>query len=70
MGIPKIILLAINILGGAAVIGSYVLGFVTHPGSGNALRGGISVSLRSVYGLSMILSALGYFAFDVSLNFF
>jgi hypothetical protein len=63
MGIPKIILLAINVLGGVAVIWSYIHGFATHPGSGNALWGGVPLSLRSVYGVSMILSALGYFAF-------
>jgi len=59
----QIILVIINVLGGAAVIGSYIHGFVTHPGSGNALWGGITGWLRSVYGISMILAALGYFAF-------
>lgn len=57
------VLLVINILGGAAVIGSYIYGVASHPGSGNALWGGVPASTRPVYTVSMILSALGYFAF-------
>jgi len=63
MATQQIILLVINIAGGAAVIGSYIHGFSTHPGSGNALWGGVTGWLRSAYGISMILAALGYFAF-------
>jgi hypothetical protein len=59
----QIILVIINVLGGAVVIGSYIHGFVTHPGSGNALWGGVTGWLRSAYGISMILAALGYFVF-------
>ncbi|MFC1846200.1 hypothetical protein ACFLYM_02150, partial [Chloroflexota bacterium] len=35
----------------------------TQPSGANALWGGISPGIRPVYGISMILSALGYFAF-------
>lgn len=59
----QIILLLINILGGAAVIGSYILGIASHQNGANALWGGIPVSARNVYTISMLLSALGYFAF-------
>lgn len=63
MATQQIIFLIINIIGGAAVIGSYLYGFMTHPGSGTALWGGVTGWLRSAYGVSMILAALGYFAF-------
>lgn len=63
MATQQVILLVINVLGGVAVIASYILGFLTHPESGNALWGGVPGWLRPVYGISMILSALGYFAF-------
>lgn len=63
MGTQQIILLAINIIGGAAVIGSYVYGLRTYPEGAGALWGGVPASIRPVYGISMILAALGYFAF-------
>ena len=63
MVIQQIILLVINVVGGAAVIGSYALGLVANPGSGGALWGETSESIRLVYSISMIPAALGYFAF-------
>ena len=63
MNIQQVILLIINIIGGAAVIGSYVLGLKGQTGGTNTLWGGVSANLRPIYGVSMILSALGYFAF-------
>jgi len=59
----QIILLLINVIGGVAVIGSYVLGFSTHQQGANALWGGVPLSTRTIYTASMLLSALGYFAF-------
>jgi hypothetical protein len=59
----QIILLVINIVGGIAVIGSYILGLNAQAGGANILWGGVPESIRPVYGISMILSALGYFAF-------
>jgi hypothetical protein len=59
----QVILLIINVVGGIAVIGSYVQGLLTHPEGANALWGGIVESVRPVYGISMILATLGYFAF-------
>ena len=56
-------LLIINVIGGAAVLGSYVLGFKNTPNAGDALWGGVPIWLRPVYTVSMVLSALGYFAF-------
>ena len=63
MGTQHIILLAINIVGGAAVIGSYIFGINAQAGGANALWGGVPGNIRPVYGVSMILAALGYFAF-------
>jgi len=63
MGIQQIILLIINFIGGAAVIGSYIFGLSSQQGGANALWGGISSGVRPVYGISMIIAALGYFAF-------
>lgn len=59
----QIILLVINILGGLAVIGSYVFGLKRQSGGANVLWGGVPANIRPLYGVSMILSALGYFAF-------
>jgi hypothetical protein len=59
----QIIFLVINIIGGIGVIGSYIFGLSGQTTGANALWGGISSSIRPVYGISMILSALGYFAF-------
>lgn len=59
----QIILLVINILGGIAVIGSYILGLSGQSGGANALWGGVPNNIRPVYTVSMIISALGYFAF-------
>ena len=63
MGAQQIILLIINIIGGVAVIGSYVIGLRGQSGGADVLWGGVPTSIRPVYGVSMILSALGYFAF-------
>jgi hypothetical protein len=59
----KWILLAINLVGGTAVLGSYVLGFRAHPDAGQVLWGGVPESLRSLYTINMFLAAAGYFCF-------
>jgi hypothetical protein len=58
----SIALLLINLFGGAAVIGSYVLGLRGASGGSSALWGGVSERLRPVYTVSMLLSAAGYLA--------
>ena len=63
MAIQQVILLIINIIGGAAVIGSYILGLNAQAGGTNVLWGGVPDNVRSIYFVSMILAALGYFAF-------
>ena len=63
MRTEQIILLIINILGGAVVIGSYILGLKGQTGGANVLWGNVPTNIRPIYTVSMILSALGYFAF-------
>ena len=63
MGTQQIILLIINIIGGVAIIGSYIFGLNAPTGGANVLWGGVPVNIRPIYGVSMILSALGFFAF-------
>jgi hypothetical protein len=58
----SIALLLINLFGGAAVIGSYVLGLRGRPGGSSALWGGVSERLQPVYTASMVLSGIGYLA--------
>ena len=69
MASPQVMLLVVMLMGGVGVIGSYVQGFIAHPGSVNVLWGKISGPFRSVYTVSMLLSALGYFAFAYFLLF-
>lgn len=59
----RAIFLFINVIGGVAVIGSYLLGLDAQSGGANVLWGGVPESIRPVYTVSMILSAIGYFAF-------
>ena len=63
MAIQQIVLLIINFIGGIAVIGSYIYGLNAQPGGANILWGGVQSNIRPVYTVSMVLSALGYFAF-------
>jgi hypothetical protein len=63
MAMQKIIILVINLIGGAAVIGSYIVGLANKTNGANALWGGTPASVRPVYTVSMLLAALGYFFF-------
>ena len=69
MSAQQIILLVIIIVGGLAVIGSYVFGLRAQPGSGNALWGGVPEWLRPFYAISMVISAIGWFAFATFILF-
>jgi hypothetical protein len=63
MATQHIILLVINVIGGAAVIGSYIYGINAQSGGASVLWGGVPEHIRPVYLVSMVLSALGFFAF-------
>jgi hypothetical protein len=56
--------LAINVVGGVAVLGSYVHGLATHPETRNALWGSMPDELKAVYNVTMWLAAAGYFLFS------
>ncbi len=62
------LLLAINLLCGSAVIGSYIWG-LGRPGAVEALWGGVPVSIRPYYTAGMLLAAAGYFAFTYFILF-
>ena len=66
MNRKKLILMLINIIGGSAVIGSYIWGFRTTPDASLILWGSVPVRIRLLYTVGMFLAAGGYFAF---LNF-
>jgi hypothetical protein len=59
----KLALTAIVVLGGIAVLASYVYGLVTHPHIGWSIWGGVPMSLRPLYTVSMIAAASGFFFF-------
>jgi hypothetical protein len=63
------ILLAVMVVGGAAVVGSYIQGFATHPGGAETLWGGVTGGLRILNYATMLLAALGFFAFSYWLFF-
>ena len=63
MAIQQIILLFMVIIGGFAVLGSYVLGVKNYKGRTSLLWGGIPHSIRPAYTVSMLLAASGYFFF-------
>jgi len=58
----KIIIGIIVILGGIAVVGSYILGAVKNPDSASALWGGVSKKVIPYYVLGMIFSAIAFLA--------
>ncbi len=62
MATQHIILLVINVIGGAAVIGSYIFGLGGSSGGANVLWGGVPANIRPVYFVSMIICAVAYFA--------
>jgi hypothetical protein len=59
----KWLLLLINMIGGAAVLGSYALDILNHPNAGQVLWGGVPESIHPFYTANMLLAAMGYFAF-------
>ncbi len=62
MKLNQKIFLAINIVGGILVLGSYYLGL--QGGSGvEVLWGGVPENIRPVYTMSMLVCAVGYFVF-------
>ncbi len=59
----RLILLSLNVVGGAAVLASYGLGLGGAAEPEAALWGGVPDAVRPLYTASMLGAALGYFAF-------
>ena len=60
-------LIALNVLGGLSVLGSYVLAFVLSPDIRSGLWGGVPDALRPLYTVCMLAAAAGYFPFTYAL---
>jgi len=56
-------LIALNVIGGIAVLTSYALGLFSDSSVGADLWGGVPERLRPVYTVNMFLAAAGYFLF-------
>lgn len=65
----KILTLLINLIGGTAVLGSYIWGFQARPEAADLLWGGVPESLRPAYTAGMFLAATGYFLFSYFILF-
>ena len=50
---------AVNVVGGTAVLGSYWLGLAGDPEAGTKLWGGVPESIRPAYTVSMLLAIAG-----------
>jgi hypothetical protein len=57
-------LLWLNLIGGVAVLGSYVHGLASNPLTRGAVWGEVPEALRPFYTVNMLLAAAGYFAFS------
>jgi hypothetical protein len=60
---PLASFLALNAIGGIAVLTSYVLGLSGEASLGDALWGGVPEAIRPLYTANMLLAAAGYFLF-------
>jgi hypothetical protein len=56
-------LAALNVVGGMAVLASYILAFAYRPEVRAGLWGGVPVTLQPLYTACMLLAAAGYFPF-------
>ena len=63
MSTQQVLFLTINLIGGLAVLGSYIIGLGMFPEYREALWGEVRGNLRTGILISMIFAALGYLAF-------
>ena len=69
MHAKKWLMIVINVIGGFAVLGSYIYGILSHPEAGRMLWGGVPQMIRPFYTVGMLLAATGYFAFTYFILF-
>ena len=62
-------LIAIILMGGVAVLGSYIWGIQARPDAGQILWGGVPEKIRLFYTVNMVLAAAGYFLFTFFILF-
>jgi len=62
-------LIAIILIGGVAVLGSYIWGIQSRPDAGQILWGGVPEKIRPFYTVNMFLAAAGYFLFTFFILF-
>ena len=62
-------LIAVILVGGLAVLGSYLWGVLARPDAGQTLWGGVPGSIRPYYTVNMPLAAAGYFPFTFYILF-
>ena len=62
-------LIALNIIGGIAVLTSYAIGLGSESSAGAALWGGVPESIRPIYTVNMFLAVAGYFLFTPYIAF-
>jgi len=56
-------MMVVNLIGGAAVLGSYAWGLLSFPETRGEVWGGVPDDMRSLYTTSMLTAAGGYFFF-------
>jgi hypothetical protein len=64
----QLAIILINVIGGVAVIGSYVQGLMSHTGT-EGIWGGVPGTIRPFYFAFMFFAAAGYFAFTYFILF-
>lgn len=69
MDTRKLLMIVIVVIGGIAVLGSYVYGFQASSGGADLLWGGVPESLRPLYTANMIPAAIGYLVFTYYILF-
>jgi hypothetical protein len=62
-------LIVIILIGGIAVLGSYMWGIQARPDAGQILWGGVPEKIRPLYTVNMFLAAAGYFLFTFFILF-
>jgi len=62
-------LIAVFLIGGLAVLGSYLWGVLARPDAGQLLWGGVPENMRPYYTVNMLLAAAGYFPFTFYILF-
>ena len=62
-------LIAVILIGGLAVLGSYLWGVLARPDAAQILWGGVPEQIRPYYTVNMLLAAAGYFPFTFYILF-